>query len=328
MTEPAVQNISCAGVFGLGVIGSAMAACFLAAGVDVVGTCGPDEDQHDLTESIIRAALDYRQLTVQTSGTVGDLRVVRSVAQAAAAADFIQENIPEDRELKARVIAEIDTAARPGVVIASSTSGIRPTELQAMCTTDPGRVLVGHPFHPAHIIPLIEVVPGSQTRPDAAEQAMAVYRRIGKKPILVRAEIPGHVTNRLQAAIWREAYSLIDRGIVTVADIDTAIASGPGLRWAIVGPIAGQHLSGGRGGLRAVLDHLGPPAQEWMDDLGAPQLTPELVDKLVTGTDDEMAGIDPELLATERDQLLVDIIRLKQRARSLPETARARETTL
>jgi carnitine 3-dehydrogenase len=328
MTDSAAQNISQAGVVGLGVIGSAMAACFLAAGVDVVGTCQPDEDEQALTESITRAALDYRRLTNQTTGEVGVLRVVDSVAAAVAAADFIQENLPEDRELKARIIAEIDATARPGVVIASSTSGIRPTELQAMCTTDPGRVLVGHPFHPAHIIPLIEVVPGAHTRPEAAQRSMAFYRRIGKKPILVRAEIPGHVTNRLQAAIWREAYSLVDRGIVTVADIDTAIASGPGLRWAIVGPIAGQHLSGGRGGLRSLLEHLGPPAQEWMDDLRAPQLTPELVDKLVAGTDDEMAGIDPELLATERDQLLVDIIRLKQRAQSLPETTRARETSL
>jgi 3-hydroxyacyl-CoA dehydrogenase len=327
MTTPAAQDISQVGVVGLGVIGSAMAACFLAAGVDVVGTCQPDEDEQALTRSIARAAMDYRQLTDQTSGAVGVLRVVDSVAAAVADADFIQENLPEDRELKARIIAEIDATARPGAVIASSTSGIRPTELQAMCTTDPGRVLVGHPFHPAHIIPLIEVVPGAQTRPESAQQAMAVYRRIGKKPILVRAEIPGHVTNRLQAAIWREAYSLVDRGIVTVADIDTAIASGPGLRWAITGPIAGQHLSGGRGGLRALLDHLGPPAQEWMDDLGAPQLTPALVDKLVAGTDEEMAGIDPDRLAAERDQLLVDIIRLKQRARSLPETPRPRETS-
>ena len=162
----------------------------------------------------------------------------------------MQENAPERLDLKLDLYGEIDAVAGPDVVIASSSSGLMPTELQQGCARHPERVLVGHPFNPPHLIPLVEVVGGEATSEAAIEQAMATYASIGKSPIRIRVELPGHVTNRLQAALWREAYWLVEQGVVSVADVDRAISSGPGLRWALLGPFATQHLSGGDGGNR------------------------------------------------------------------------------
>ena len=172
----------------------------------------------------------------------------------------------------------LDAAARPDVVLASSSSGLLPTRDPARRRPQhPERVLIGHPFNPPHLIPLVEVVPGEQTgerRPSTGRWRSTP--RSGRRPIRLRQEVPGHVANRLQAALWREAYSLVDRGVATVADIDTAISHGPGLRWAVLGPFVNQHLSGGPGGLAHDLEHLGPPIEAWWRDLGQPDLTPEL----------------------------------------------------
>ena len=173
--------------------------------------------------------------------------------------------------------------------------------------------MVGHPFNPPHLIPLVEVVPGEQTGEEAVERALAFYAAVGKKPIRLRQELPGHVANRLQAALWQEAYSLVERGVATVADIDTAIAHGPGLRWAVLGPFVNQHLSGGPGGLAHVLEHLGPPTEAWWRDLGQVTLTPELNAKLVSGVDDELAGIDPAELVARRDAVLTALLAAKAR---------------
>ncbi|MGU3437887.1 3-hydroxyacyl-CoA dehydrogenase NAD-binding domain-containing protein [Actinomycetes bacterium M1A6_2h] len=305
-------------VVGTGVIGAAWASCFLAAGHDVIAT-DPADGAADRLNRAVQAQIDIAtELSGRSTSDRGALRFASSVDEAVRDADFVQESGPERLEHKVSLLAEIDECARPGVIVASSTSGFAPSLLQRSCRVNPGRVLVGHPFNPAHIIPLVEVVPGQATTGAQAESALDFYRSIGKKPVLVRAEIPGHVTNRLQAALWREAYSLVDRGVVTVADIDTAISHGPGLRWAVVGPLTTQHLSGGEGGMRHLLEHLGPPTQKWMDDLGEPQLTPELADKLVAGIDDEMTGVDQAGLVADRDRLLVDIMRLKRASHNLP----------
>jgi 3-hydroxyacyl-CoA dehydrogenase len=172
-------------------------------------------------------------------------------------------------------------------------------------------VVIGHPFNPPHLIPLVEVVPGEKTAEATVEEALAFYTAIGKKPIRLRQELPGHVANRLQAALWQEAYSLVDRGVATVADIDTAIAHGPGLRWAVLGPFLNQHLSGGPGGIAHILEHLGPPTEKWWRDLGQVTLTPELVAKLVAGVDEELAGVDPAELAARRDVVLNALLAAK-----------------
>ncbi|MFC5096102.1 3-hydroxyacyl-CoA dehydrogenase NAD-binding domain-containing protein [Amycolatopsis plumensis] len=292
-------------VVGTGVIGASWAALFLDRGLDVIAT-----DPAPGAEERLRSALE---------GTPTDrLRFVADAGSAAAEADFVQENGPEREDVKHALFAVLDEAARPDVVLASSSSGLLPSVIARGCPHHPERVVVGHPFNPAHLIPLVEVVPGRDTAPEVVERAMAFYTSLGKRPIRLAQEVPGHVANRLQAALWQEAYSLVERGVATVADIDAAIANGPGLRWAVLGPFANQHLSGGAGGLAHVLRHLGPPTEQWWRDLGRVHLTPELAETLVAGVDAELAGTDPDRLAAARDAVLDRLLAAKAAQPDLP----------
>jgi len=305
-------------VVGAGTIGIGWAALLLARGHDVRVYDPAAGAEVRLREGVDAAWSALERLGLASGADRSRLSICATVEQALEGAIFVQESGPEDLEAKADLLAAVDALAPKGVVIASSSSGLMPTTLQQMCSTHPERVLIGHPFHPAYLVPLVEVVPGERSSKQAVETAFTFYESLGKRPVLVRGEVPGHLTNRLQAALWREAYSLVERGIATVADIDMAISSGPGLRWALLGPLAGQHLSGGPGGMAHTLRHLGPPAQVWMDDLGAPQLTSALTDALVAGVDAELEGIDQRDLVAQRDELLVELILRKRDFPSLP----------
>ncbi|PVZ11879.1 3-hydroxyacyl-CoA dehydrogenase NAD-binding domain-containing protein [Actinomycetospora cinnamomea] len=276
-------------VVGTGVIGASWARLFLAHGHDVVAT-----DPAPGAEDRLRAEL----------GAAERLAFTDDPATAVAGADFVQENGPERLEFKHALLGVLDRATRPEVVIASSSSMLRPTDLARGAPEHPERVLVGHPFNPPHLVPLVEVVPGEATSPAAVDAATAVYASVGRTPLRLRAELPGHLANRLQAALWREAYSLVARGVATVADVDTAITEGPGLRWAALGPITGQHLSGGAGGLAHVLEHLGPGTEALWADLGDVTMTPELADRLVTQVQQAVDGADPADLLARRDAVI------------------------
>jgi len=202
-------------------------------------------------------------------------------------------------------------------VVASSSSGLRPTVITAACARHPERVLIGHPFHPAHLIPLVEVVGGEQTSEASVDDAMAFYAAAGKRPVHVRIELDGHLVNRLQAALWREAYDLVARGAASVADIDAAITNGPGLRWAAVGPFAGQHLSGGDGGIAHNLEHLGPPMAAWWDDMRTPAWTPELVALVTAQMTDEMGSTTSDGLSAARDRVVLGLIAAKAQEHDL-----------
>ncbi|YCK38153.1 3-hydroxyacyl-CoA dehydrogenase NAD-binding domain-containing protein [Actinomadura sp. ATCC 39365] len=315
MRSPADRPVA---VIGTGVIGAGWAALLLARGLDVTAfDPAPDAEER------LRAALDLAwpaltRLGLADGASRDRLTFTATAGDAVAGARFVQESGPERADLKQALLATLDEAAPASAPIASSSSGLVPSRLQEMCPAHPERVLVGHPFNPAHLIPLVEVVPGRRTGPDITRQTMDFYRAVGKRPVLVRREVPGHLANRLQAALWREAYSLVERGVASVADIDAAIAHGPGLRWALLGPLVNQHLSGGPGGMAHTLHHLGPPAQTWMDDLGTPRLTPELVGLLVDGVSAELDGIDQEAMAADRDALLVGLLQAKRRHHALP----------
>ncbi|HEY3470318.1 MAG TPA: 3-hydroxyacyl-CoA dehydrogenase NAD-binding domain-containing protein [Amycolatopsis sp.] len=297
--------MSTVAVVGTGVIGASWAALFLARGLDVVATDpAPDAEER------LRGALE---------GTPTDrLRFVTDAGEAAAAADFVQENGPEREDVKHALFAVLDEAARPEVVLASSSSGLLPSAIARGCPRHPERVVVGHPFNPPHLIPLVEVVPGRDTAPEVVDRAVAFYTSVGKRPIRLTREVPGHIANRLQAALWQEAYSLVERGIATVADVDTAIAYGPGLRWAVLGPFLNQHLSGGPGGLAHVLAHLGPPTEEWWRDLGRVHLTPELAETLCAGVAAELDGTDDARLVAARDAVLDRLLAAKAAQPDLP----------
>jgi 3-hydroxyacyl-CoA dehydrogenase len=297
-------------VVSTGVIGASWAAHFLARGLDVTAT-DPAPGAEDRLRADVAAI--WPRLAPVDGASPERLSFTVDPAEAVAAADFVQENGPEREDVKHALFATLDAAARPDVVLASSSSGLLPSAIARGAVAHPERVLVGHPFNPPHLIPLVEVVPGERTAERAVEQAMAFYASVGKRPIRLRQEVPGHIANRLQAALWQEAYSLVERGIATVADVDTAISQGPGLRWAVLGPFANQHLSGGPGGIGHILEHLGPPTEKWWRDLRQVTLTPELAAKLVAGVDEELAGVDPAELVARRDAVLHTLLAAKAR---------------
>jgi carnitine 3-dehydrogenase len=239
------------------------------------------------------------------------LSFVADLGDAVADVDLVLEAGPERLDLKRELFEQLDAATSPDVLLASSSSGFGPSAFQDACR-NPERVVVTHPFNPPHLVPLVEVVGGRQTSEEAVAAAMVAMTRLGRRPVRVRAELPGHVVNRLQAALWREAYDLVRRGAISVADLDAAVASGPGLRWALLGPIATQHLSGGSEGLAHVLAHLGPPMVDWWADLGSPSLTSELVDLLVEGVREELGGREHAVLVA-RDRALRELLDTKER---------------
>jgi 3-hydroxyacyl-CoA dehydrogenase len=317
MSPPPSRAIAGVAVIGTGAIGTSWCIRFLANGLDVVAYDPAPDAAATTRREVSRAWPQQQRLGVADGSEPERLRFAASIEDAVASADFVQENGPERLGDKVELLARIDAATDPAALVASSSSGLRPTELQRECT-HPQRVFVGHPFHPPHLIPLVEVVGGAATTAETIAGALAFYRSIGQTPIHVRAELDGHLTNRLQAALWREAYWLVSQGVATVADIDAAIANGPGLRWALTGPFLTQHLSGGHGGIGHALEHLGPPMVEWWRTFETPRWTDELMSAVVDGVADELAGIDPDALVAARDAMLVDLVAAKRAAQHLP----------
>jgi len=300
-------------VVSTGVIGASWVAHFLAHGLDVTATDPADGAEERLRADVAAHWPLLERLGLADGASPQRLRFTSDPAEAVADADFVQENGPEREEVKNALFAVLDAAARPDVVLASSSSGLLPSTIARGAPQHPQRVLVGHPFNPPHLIPLVEVVPGEKTSEAAVEQAMAFYTAAGKRPIRLRQELPGHVANRLQAALWQEAFSLVERGVASVADIDTAISQGPGLRWAILGPFLTKDLSGGPGGIAHDLEHLGPPTERWWRDLRSVTLTPELTAALVAGVAEELAGADRAELVARRDTVLHALLAAKSR---------------
>jgi 3-hydroxyacyl-CoA dehydrogenase len=311
------RTIERVAIVGTGVIGASWAALFLARGYEVVAT-DPAEGAEARLSAAIRAAWPaLERLGIAAEYSPDRWRFVPDVETAVAEADFVQENGPEREEIKRETFRRMDSAAAPDVILATSSSGLLPSRIQSACA-HPERVLVGHPFNPPHLIPLVEVVGGEATSEEVIAAAMAFYAALGKHPIRIRRELPGHVANRLQAALWREAFHLVESGAVSVAEVDAAIAHGPGLRWALMGPCLLQHLAGGEGGIRHALDHFGPLMETMWADLGRPTLGPELKAKLAGGLADEIAPYSFAAMVEERDRLLVDLLANKAEAKNLP----------
>ena len=248
------------------------------------------------------------------------LRFVASTEEAVADASFVQENGPERIDIKRDLFHRLDEAAPTDALIATSSSTITVSEFQDACTRHPERVVLGHPFNPPHLIPLVEVSGGRTTSEEAIERALSFYREIGKHPIRLRRETRGHVANRLQAALWQEAFHLVAAGVASVADVDAAIAHGPGLRWSLVGPFLNLHLSGGEGGIGALFDkplwHGQPKGCGGTS--GAFQSMPSLASGWPAGVNQEIAARDPAELVRQRDEVLVKLLKLKSEGSALP----------
>ena len=233
--------------------------------------------------------------------------------EALSKADFVQENGPERPDFKMKLFADMDDAAPVDSIIASSSSGITPSVMQSKCK-HPERILVGHPFNPPHIIPLVEVVGGTKTSPEAIQQALAFYASIGKKPIHLKKELPGHVGNRLQAALYKEIMYLIQQDVLSVEDADVAVSYGPGPRWGVMGPSLQWHLGGGAGGIKHFMDHLMDPLTAMIKTLGTPDITPELKQTIVSGVLHEADKRSVNELAQEENELLIGLLRLRAQA--------------
>jgi 3-hydroxyacyl-CoA dehydrogenase len=301
----AVRNVA---VIGSGTIGASWAALFLAHGLEVI-VYDPMPAAEATTRDLIASAWNgLVGLGVTTDTRPRPWRFTTDLSIAAADADFVQESGPERADVKRRLYAELEASLRDDVIVASSTSGLVMSELQEGLR-HPKRFAVGHPFNPPHLIPLVEIVGGRATSPDVTAWLDIFYRRVGKAPIRLNKEVPGHLANRLQAALWREAVHAVASGLASVEDVDTAIAQGPGLRWAVMGPHMIFNLAGGEGGMKHFIDHIGPAMEDWWRDLGAPYLTPEVNEKLIAGVVDEAAGRSRAELVQQRDKALIDLIR-------------------
>ena len=297
-------------VVGTGVIGASWAAYFLARGFDVAAT-----DTANGAERRLRAMVDefwpaLERMGLAEGASRSRLSFHPDIMRAVEGCAFIQENGPERVDVKRDLLARISTAAPSDGLIATSSSGILISDIQD-AATNPERVVLGHPFNPPHLIPLVEVVGGRLTSEDTINKALTFYGSIGKRPIHIRREVKGHVANRLQAALWREAFYLVEQGIASVEDVDTAISQGPGLRWALLGPFLNLHLSGGAGGIEHVLEHLGPPLESWWGDLGDITLNEELNEAVARGVIEELRGADLAHLTSRRDDMLLALLQLK-----------------
>jgi 3-hydroxyacyl-CoA dehydrogenase len=304
-------------VVGTGVIGAGWAVHFLAQGFDVAAT-----DPAPGAEERLRASVDASWPSVEALGLADGasrdrLSFTTNVAHAVQDAVFIQESGPERLDLKHALIASIESAANPDVIIASSSSGLWVSEIQAGAR-HPERIVLGHPFNPPHLIPLVEVGGGKLTSGQNVTEAMAFYAKTGKKAIRIHKEVKGHIANRLQVALWQEAISLVQRGVASVEDIDTAISHGPGLRWALLGPFLNLHASGGAGGITHLLQHLGASQREWARDLGQYPETDDYIDQIAAGVEAELKGRDFPAMLRQRDELLIELIAAKATKQQLP----------
>ena len=300
------KSIRRVALVGGGVIGSGWAARALAHGLDVVAT-----DPAPGAEGKMRAAVENAWPALQRVGLkpgadMGRLRFAKTVEEAVAEADFVQESAPEREDLKRKLHAQIDGAAKPDVVIASSSSGLLPSRFQADCK-HPERVVVGHPFNPVYLLPLVEVLGGEKTGAEAIERAMAFYRSIGMYALKVRTEVPGYIADRLQEALWREALHMVGEGIATTAEIDDSIRFGPGLRWSFFGTCLIFHMAGGDEGMKHMLAQFGPALELPWTKLKAPKLTDELTQRMVEGTQAQARGKSVKELERFRDDCLIAV---------------------
>ncbi len=309
MSFPDVANVRRVAVLGAGVIGASWCALFLARGF-AVSVCDPDaRARRAVADFVARAWPALEALGVVVEGADRTrLGVHDEVAAAVAGVDFVQECGPDREPVKHALFDAIDAALDADVVVATSTSSLLVSRLQAG-RRHPQRYVAGHPFNPPHLLPLVEVVGGELTDPRAVDWAMDFYRAIGRHPVRVRKEVVGHIANRLTAALYQEAVHIVSAGIGTVTDVDDAVRYGPGLRYAIMGPHLTYHLAGGEAGIRHFLEHLAPGQEQRFADLGRVHFDETVKQQITEGVEAEAAGRDVDTLANARDAALVAMLK-------------------
>lgn len=290
-------------VLGAGVIGASWTALFLASGRSVAVYDVSSGAEASVGAYVERAWPTLKDLGLVRDGARREMSFHSSAAEAVRGASFIQESVPERIEIKHALYREIEPHLSADAVVATSASGLTLSEMQAGWS-NPSRFVLGHPFNPPHLIPLVEVMGNASTGAGVVEAAERFYEEVGKVTIRVNREVPGHVANRLQAAVWREAIHLVKTGVASVEDVDKAMWAGPGLRWAAMGPTMLFHLGAGEGGLAAFCERYTPSFNRWWDDLGVLHLDPVISKQLVDGVNAEAKGISHADLSARRDALI------------------------
>ncbi|WP_350333934.1 3-hydroxyacyl-CoA dehydrogenase NAD-binding domain-containing protein [Coralliovum pocilloporae] len=306
-----MTEIKTTAVLGAGVIGASWTALFTAAGLDVQVYDPSSTAEQDVLAYVDRAWDTLLELGLAVEGRKGGIRFLKTAAEAVQGAQFIQENVPERLDIKHATFAEIEPVLSDGAIVSSSASGLMLKEMQ-QGWKNPARLILGHPFNPPHLIPLVELLANDATDADVLERAEAFYTAVGKTTIRLHKEVPGHVANRLQAALWREAIHLIREGVASVEDVDKAVWAGPGLRWAAMGPTMLFHLGAGEGGLEAFCDRYSDSFNRWWDDLGDPRLSGEVSEILCNGVIAEADGKSSVALSQHRDRMITDMLRAKR----------------
>ena len=300
-------------IIGTGVIGASWTALFLANGLDVVATDVAPGAEAALKHFVAEAWPALQRLGLASGASPNRLSFTAALTDAIKDADLVQENGPEKIEFKKTLYRQLDELLHPSVIIASSSSGLTMSEIQSACEMHPERCVIGHPFNPPHLVPLVEIVGGAKTSKNTIERAAEFYTSIGQRTVRVNKEMPGDVANRLQAALAREVYYLVAEGVVSAADVDTALCWGPGLRWGIMGNMMLNHLGGGPGGIEHFFQQFAGPMTAWWKTLGSPVLTPEVQKKLIDSVHAEVGSRSIDELAAERDEVLLGLIELRNK---------------
>lgn len=303
-----MSEIKTVGIVGAGVIGAGWAARALAHGYDVIAWDPGKNAEAILRDKVANAWPALINIGWAKTPTPPAFRFTSDLAELAAASDFIQESAPENIELKTKLHSDMDKHASPETIFASSSSGLLPSEIQANCQ-HPGRVMIGHPFNPVYLLPLCELVAGKKTDPETLKRADVFYKSLGMHTLHVRKEVEAYLSDRLQEAIWREALHIVNEGIATTGDLDAAITYGPGLRWAFMGSFKTYHLAGGNQGMRHFMEQFGPALKLPWTKLDAPELTDDLIDKIVDGCEAEAGDTTIEEYEQLRDNCLIGIMR-------------------
>src|SRR6201992_644915 len=305
-------------IIGTGVIGASWTALYLAKGLQVVATDIAPNAEAALRRFVETAWPALKRLGLSPGASQSNLKFTAALPQAVISADLVQENGPERIDFKKKLYGQLDELLPPDVIIASSSSGLTMSEIQLGAASHPERCVIAHPFNPPHLIPLVEIVGGAKTSEATIQRAAEFYTLTGQRTGRLNKETPGHVANRLQAALAREVYYLVAEGVVSAADVDTALSWGPGLRWGIMGNMMLNHLGGGPRGIEHFFQQFTGPMTAWWKTLGSPVLTPEAQKKLIDSVHAEVGSRSVDELAAERDGILIGLIELRAKAEKKP----------
>jgi 3-hydroxyacyl-CoA dehydrogenase len=306
-----IKPIRRVAIIGTGVIGASWSALYLAKGTEVVATDIAPNAEAALRKFVDAAWPALKRLGLAPGASLSKLSFTPKIEAAVVGADLVQENGPERLDFKQKLYGQLDDLLPPEVIIASSSSGLTMSEIQLGCRSYPERCVIGHPFNPPHLVPLVEIVGGAKTSEETIQRVAEFYDSIGRRTVRVRKEMPGHVANRLQAALSREVYYLVAEGVVSAADADTALCWGPGLRWGLMGSMLLNHLGGGEGGIEHFFEQFTRPMTAWWKTLGNPVLTPEVQKKLIDSVHTEVGSRSIDSLAAERDEMLLGLLELR-----------------